>query len=54
MICARSDLTPTEDGYVEITFEYPDETTLLKGNNLNGPVVLADGRPAKPPSPTRS
>jgi len=23
-------------------FEYPDETALLKGNNSNGPVVLAE------------
>jgi hypothetical protein len=38
----QADLTPTEDGYIEVTFEYPDETALLKGNNLNGPVVLAE------------
>jgi SAM-dependent methyltransferase len=38
----QADLTPTEDGYIELTFEYPDETSLLKGNNSNGPVVLAE------------
>ena len=38
----RAGLTPTDDGYIELTFEYPDETTLLKGNNSNGPVVLAE------------
>lgn len=35
-------LTPTDDGYIEVTFDYPDETTLLKGNGSNGPVVLAE------------
>jgi len=38
----QAGLTPTDDGYIELTFEYPDETTLLKGNNSNGPVVLAE------------
>ncbi|HTP23036.1 MAG TPA: class I SAM-dependent methyltransferase [Solirubrobacteraceae bacterium] len=38
----QADLTPTDDGYIEITFEYPNETALLKGNNSNGPVVLAE------------
>jgi len=38
----QADLTPTDDGYIELTFEYPDETALLKGNNSNGPVVLAE------------
>ena len=38
----RAGLTPIDDGYVEVTLEYPDETALLKGNNSNGPVVLAE------------
>jgi SAM-dependent methyltransferase len=38
----QAGLTPTDDGYIELTLEYPDETTLLKGNNSNGPVVLAE------------
>jgi SAM-dependent methyltransferase len=38
----QAGLTPIGDGYIELTFEYPDETTLLKGNNSNGPVVLAE------------
>jgi SAM-dependent methyltransferase len=38
----RAGLTPTDDGYVEVTFEYPNETALLKGTNSNGPVVLAE------------
>lgn len=38
----RAGLEPIDDGYIEITLEYPDETALLKGNNSNGPVVLAE------------
>jgi SAM-dependent methyltransferase len=38
----QAGLTPIEDGYIELPLEYPDETTLLKGNNSNGPVVLAE------------
>jgi len=38
----QAGLTVTDDGYIELTFEYPDETALLKGNNSNGPVVLAE------------
>jgi SAM-dependent methyltransferase len=38
----RAGLTPTDDGYVQVTFEYLDESTMLKGNNSNGPVVLAE------------
>ena len=38
----RAGLTPIDDGYIEIAFEYSDETTLLKGNGSNGPVVLAE------------
>ena len=38
----RAGLTPIDDGYIELTLEYPDETALLKGNNSNGPVVLAE------------
>ena len=38
----QAGLTATDDGYVELTFEYPDETALLRGNNSNGPVVLAE------------
>ena len=41
-LVAQAGLTPTNDGYIEVTFEYPDETALLKGNNSNGPVVLAE------------
>jgi SAM-dependent methyltransferase len=37
----RAGLTPIDDGYIEIAFEYSDQTALLKGNNSNGPVVLA-------------
>jgi hypothetical protein len=42
-------LTPTDDGYIEVTFEYTDSAALLKGNCSNGPVVLAartSGEPA--------
>jgi SAM-dependent methyltransferase len=35
-------LTVADDGYIELMFDYPDETALLKGNNSNGPVVLAE------------
>jgi SAM-dependent methyltransferase len=38
----QAGLTATDDGYIELTFEYPDETALLKANNSNGPVVLAE------------
>ena len=38
----QAGLTAIDDGYIEVTFEYLDETTLLKGNNSNGPVVLAE------------
>ena len=38
----QAGLTPTDDGYIELAFEYPDETALVKGNNSNGPVVLAE------------
>ena len=35
-------LTPAAQGYVEVTFECPDEQALLRGNRANGPVVLAE------------
>jgi SAM-dependent methyltransferase len=38
----RSGLTPTDDGYIEITLDYPDEESLLRGSRANGPVVLAE------------
>ena len=38
----QAGLTPTDEGYIELGLEYPDETALLKGNNSNGPVVLAE------------
>jgi SAM-dependent methyltransferase len=38
----RSGLAPTDDGYIEVTFDYPDEETLLRANRANGPVVLAE------------
>jgi SAM-dependent methyltransferase len=38
----RAGLTPTDDGYLAVTFEYRDQTALLKGNGSNGPVVLAE------------
>jgi SAM-dependent methyltransferase len=41
-LAERAGLTPTDAGYIEVTFEYPDQTALLKGNNSNGPVVLAE------------
>jgi hypothetical protein len=41
-LVAQAGLTPTDDGYIELTLEYPDEAALLKGNNSNGPVVLAE------------
>ena len=37
----RSGLTPIDDGYVEATFEYADEATMLKANLSGGPTVLA-------------
>jgi SAM-dependent methyltransferase len=41
-LAGRAGLTPIDDGYTEVTFEYPDETTLLKGTGSNGPAVLAE------------
>jgi hypothetical protein len=41
-LAERAGLTPTDDGYIEVAFEYPDETALLKGTNSNGPVLLAE------------
>jgi hypothetical protein len=38
----RSGLVPTNDGYIELTFDYPDEQTLLRANRANGPIVLAE------------
>jgi hypothetical protein len=38
----RSGLTPTTDGYIEITLDYADDQALLRGNRANGPVVLAE------------
>jgi hypothetical protein len=38
----RSGLKPTDDGYLEVTFDYPDEESLLRGNRANGPIVLAE------------
>jgi len=38
----RSGLAPIDDGYIEVTFEYPDEESLLRGNRANGPIVLAE------------
>jgi SAM-dependent methyltransferase len=38
----RAGLAPMDNGYIELTLDYPDETALLKGNNSNGPVVLAE------------
>jgi len=40
----RAGLTPTDDGYIETTFAYPDEETLLRANRAAGPVVLAERR----------
>jgi SAM-dependent methyltransferase len=44
----QAGLTATDDGYIELTFEYPNETALLKGNNSNGPVVLAERTSGEP------
>jgi SAM-dependent methyltransferase len=41
-LAEEAGLTPADGGYIEVTLEYPDETSLLKGNNSNGPVVLAE------------
>jgi SAM-dependent methyltransferase len=38
----QAGLTTIDDGYIELTLEYPNEPALLKGNNSNGPVVLAE------------
>ena len=38
----RAGLTPTDDGYIETTFAYPDEATLLRANRSAGPIVLAE------------
>lgn len=35
-------LTPTSHGYMEATFEYPDDATLLRANRSAGPAVLAE------------
>jgi SAM-dependent methyltransferase len=40
-LVAKSGLHPTGDGYVDATFTYPDEATMLKGNLAAGPAVLA-------------
>ena len=37
-----SGLAPAAHGYIEVTFEYPDEQALLRGNRANGPVILAE------------
>jgi SAM-dependent methyltransferase len=42
VLVERSGLTPTGDGYIEVTFDYPNEQSLLRGNRANGPVVLAE------------
>jgi SAM-dependent methyltransferase len=44
----QAGLTPTDDGYIELAFEYPDEASMLKGNNSNGPVVLAERNSGEP------
>jgi SAM-dependent methyltransferase len=41
-LAEQASLTPTDNGYIEVTFEYPDEAALIRGNNSNGPVVLAE------------
>lgn len=38
----RAGLMPVDDGYIEVTLDYPNEAALLKGNGSNGPVVLAE------------
>jgi SAM-dependent methyltransferase len=38
----RSGLAPTGEGYIEATFEYPDQPTLLKANRSAGVAVLAE------------
>jgi hypothetical protein len=38
----RSGLAPSAHGYIDVTFEYPDEQALLRGNRANGPIVLAE------------
>jgi SAM-dependent methyltransferase len=38
----RSGLVPSDDGYVDVTFVYPDEETLLKANRSAGPATLAE------------
>jgi SAM-dependent methyltransferase len=41
-LVAQAGLTPVHDGYIEVTFDYPDETNMLRANGSNGPVVLAE------------
>lgn len=38
----RSGLAPAGAGYIEATFIWPDEETLLKANRSSGPAILAE------------
>jgi SAM-dependent methyltransferase len=38
----RSGLVPADAGYIEATFVWPDEETLLKANRSAGPAILAE------------
>lgn len=40
-LVTRSGLTPTKTGYVELHYEYPDETTMLRAQCSSAPAVLA-------------
>jgi SAM-dependent methyltransferase len=41
-VIERAGLTPTDSGYVQVRFDYASESTMLRGNGSNGPVVLAE------------
>jgi SAM-dependent methyltransferase len=38
----RSGLAPVDAGYLDVTFVYPDEATLLGANRSAGPAILAE------------
>lgn len=40
-LATRNGLTPDESGYLELPYEYPDQTTMLRAQCSSGPAVLA-------------
>ena len=40
-LVTSSGLTPTDAGYIELPYEYPDQTTMLRAQCSSAPAVLA-------------